>query len=428
MMQISTSGHKKSPLIAWGICLVASSFFFFSFAQMNIFNSISMKLMSDFHITMAQLGSLSSMFFLGIIVFFIPAGFILDRYPIKIVMCCAMFLSIVMTSLFAITHSFTTAQLVRFISGMMHDIAFLGCFRLVDRWLNYCIGFAMGIIVTIGFSGGMFSQIPFLLLTNYFGWRVSELILVIVALLFLFLLFIFLREPREIILPNKPLLSSFKQDLIPVLKLFQNWICSFYTALLNLPVLLLGALWGNLYIIHVHHLSQVQASVIVGMIYLGIIVGSPIAGGLSDRIGGRVLLMQIGAFFTFISSILTAALPQASFGMLIILFFSLGFFASTETLSYPIITESNPKKMTSLALSFASMSVIGIGALFQPILGYLMDLGNTIHVYFGVNNYSIAFLIIPATSFISLLLTFFIKETYCLSITDNRNLYEKNTT
>lgn len=46
-----------------------------------------------------------------------------------------------------------------------------------------------------------------------------------------------------------------------------NWLGGAYTALMNLPIVLLGALWGSMYLVNAEHISPTQASYVITMIF-----------------------------------------------------------------------------------------------------------------------------------------------------------------
>src|SRR4051812_41777784 len=96
--QEKTVHHK----LAWIVTLTASLFFFYEFIQLNLFNSIDVDLMRDFHLDAMQLGQLSSMYFYANAIFLFPAGNLLDRYSTKLLLLLAVVLCTVGTFLFGI--------------------------------------------------------------------------------------------------------------------------------------------------------------------------------------------------------------------------------------------------------------------------------------------------------------------------------------
>ena len=80
----------------------------------------------------------------------------------------------------------------------------------------------------------------------------------------------------------------------------QNWFCGVYTDLMNLPIFLLGGLWGGLYLTQIEGMPRDVATHISGMLFLGTIIGSPLAGFISDKLSRRKLPMILGAITSFI--------------------------------------------------------------------------------------------------------------------------------
>jgi hypothetical protein len=104
-----------------------------------------------------------------------------------------------------------------------------------------------------------------------------------------------------------------------------------------------------------------------------------------------------------------------------VLFFLLGLTSSTQIVSYPTVAESNPKILTATSVSVVSFTTLSGGAIFQPLFGYIMDKGNdftivnNVHIY-SAADYHHAMFIMPIAMVIALLVTFFVRETYCQSV------------
>ncbi len=403
----------RTVALPWAVCLSASLFFLYQFMQMNAFNTLSTPLVQTFALNNIQLGKFSATYLLGLSLFFFPAGLLLDRFSTRKLMLIAMFVSIFCTMVFSKTLSLNVAEISRFILGMAHAMAFLGCFRLATLWLPQRLALIMGLIVTIGLLGGVIAQTPLALLTQALGWRNTVLTSSILGIVIWIIMYLFIQDfPENKIntISAKPFPENFFFNVKKVFSNLQNWLCSLYTCLLNLPIMLLGALWGNLYLTHEEHLTILQASTITTMLYVGTMMGSPLIGWLSDRFYQRKLFMILGAVFAFLFSLL-ALMPSLTFNILITLFLLLGILTSTQILSYPIITANNPRELASTAMGFASVLIMGGGAILQPIFGWLIEQNwQQLMPKSYFDNYRIAFLLLPTAFFISLLLSFFIRE------------------
>ena len=192
-----------------------------------------------------------------------------------------------------------------------------------------------------------------------------------------------------------------------------------------MPIMLLDALWGGLYLVQVYHLNMASATFVTSMIFFGTIVGSPTAGWLSDRIGQRKLPMILGAIFSILTISIILFVPQLSYNQLLISFFALGFFTSTQIVAYPIITESNDPAYTGTAMAIASILIMGGAALAQIFVGWMLRLnwdGTMLKgvAIFGSQDFRTAFTPILIGFGIALLLVFFIRETYCRHYQDKQ--------
>jgi MFS family permease len=199
-----------------------------------------------------------------------------------------------------------------------------------------------------------------------------------------------------------------------------NWLGGIYTALLNLPVFLLGGLWGVRYLVQVHGVSEIEASYATSMLFVGIIFGSPAFGWFSDHLGRRCLPMILGAIASLGVMLTLMYMPNLSLTALIVLFFLIGFVTSSQVLSYPTIAELNPMALTGTALSVASMSIMSSGAIFDPLFGKALEWNWDKAMLAGqplysVHDFNTAMMIMPVGFVIGLVIAFMITETYCQS-------------
>ena len=413
--------HSKS----WLVILAASLFFFYEFIQMQMFNSISGSLMSHFDINGEQLGNLSAMYLYGNVLFLFPAGLILDRVSTRQLILYTLVLCIAGTLGFAIAHHFWQAALSRILAGVGNAFGFLSCMRLAARWFpSRMLAFVVGVIVTIAMLGGVCAQTPLTLLTHYYSWQEIMFFNAALGVIIFFVIFMQVQDYPETYEKQHQAQQQQLESLgfFPSIGLAirnpQNWLGGCYTSCLNLPIMLLGALWGNLYLEQVHHLTDIQASSVVSMIFIGMIIGSPLVGAWSDLISLRKFPMILGAIFSLISILVLIEFQNLTYIPLLILFFSIGFFTSVQVLSYPLIAESNNRIVTSTATAWASFIIMGGAALSQPLFGLIIDhFWNGLKIN-GVNIYSStafehAMLLFPITFLFALICAFFVKETQC---------------
>ncbi len=417
----------KHTTLAWVVTLTAALFFFYEFIQLIFPNAIDVQLMQAFHLNAPQLGVLVSMYFIANALCLFPAGNLLDRYSTKNLLLLAVTLCTIGTFIFALAPSTLVAGIARFAVGMGASFCFLSCIRIASRWFPpNRMALVTGVVVTMAMLGGFVAQSPMVLLTNLVGWRNAILIDASLGILvgLAIALVVQDRPPdnQENAKTDKAHLDSlgFWRCIKLVLTNRNNWFGGIYTSLLNLPVFLLGGLWGMHYLVQVHHLTQVQASYATSMLFVGVIIGSPAFGWFSDHIGLRRMPMVVGAVLSFITIIALMYIPNLSLSALIILFFLIGFVTSSQVLTYPTIAELNPISLTSTAVSVASMTIMCSGVIFQPLFGWVLELQwnhkiiNNTPVY-SPHDFNNAMLIMPIAFVIGLVIAFMIRETYCES-------------
>lgn len=413
---------KQDSLKPWLVCMSAAMFFFYEFIQMGLFNSLSPELMQEFKVSATQLGNLSATYFYGDVIFLFFAGVLLDRISPRKVILSAATLCVFATVLFAFSPTVLVLGISHFLAGIGNAFCFLSCIKLASRWFPpKRMALVIGLSVTLAMAGGVVAQTPLTFLAQVLGWRHAVLANAFLGAGIIFLLWYFVEDKPQ---------NSFEQNIHSssnvsvsdsirfALANPQNWLGGIYTSLLNLPIFLLGDLWGIMYLTQVHHLSRTSASYITSMVFIGTIVGSPIVGWLSDTIGRRRSPMIIGAIISLSIILMIMYVPTLNFSALMILFFALGFFTSAQIVSYPMIAESNPKAMTGTATGLASVLIMGGGAVFQPLFGWLMDLHwngttvNGVHIY-SPENYFAGMKIFPIAFLIGLLASILVRETYC---------------
>lgn len=406
----------RGDLMAWVVCLSAGLFFLYEFFQLNIFDVINHSLRDEFHLNATQLSWMSSSFLWANLLFLLPAGIILDRYSTRKVILVALLLCVIGTVGFALTDSFLLASLFHAFTGIGNAFCFLSCVVLVSHWFPPARqALVIGMIVTMAFIGGMIAHTPFAYLNTLLGWRGALLIDGLLGAVILFWIYWIVQDkpqeaPEPIHVSQQHVLANFLKALTNR----QNWLAGLFTCFLNLPIMILCALWGASYLQVVHQLPEISASNIVSLIFVGSIIGCPLAGWLSDSMGKRKPLMIFGAFTTLLIVIplfLDISLSQTSLAMI---FFVLGFVSSAQVIAYPLVSESNSLENTGAATGCASVLIMGGAGVGQVLFGWLMaHHAGQVDANYTAADFQYAMWIFPITALAALIAVLMIRETYC---------------
>lgn len=408
-------------LLPWVVCFSASLFFFYEFIQGNMFASIADNIMQDFHVQADKMAYLSSIYYVSNVIFLFVAGFVLDHFSSKKTILFAMLLCVLSTFILAQAQSFYLALFCRFVTGIGSAFCFLGPIRLASRWFPpQSMALVTGVIVTIAMTGGMLAQYPLTKLVAQLGWREALIQVGWLGMFMLGVMYFGIIDKAESstdknIKAASLLITAKKAYLNP-----QTLKAALYTSLMNMAIAVYGAMMGSLYLVQKMGISKEEAAIVNSMLFLGAIIGGPLIGWLSDKLALRVLPMKIGASVSLLTMLVILFVP-VSLPVIKSLFFLLGFFTAAQVISYALVAESSPPRMTASAVSVVSIITQGGYVIYQILFSFLlvqhgeMYLANDVPVY-SLADYQYAAIIFPIGLVIALLILIGLKETHCRQI------------
>ena len=419
-----STNTERNGLLPWIVCLSCALFFFYEFIQMNMINSLAPYLMRDFNVEAHQLGLLAATYFDANVILLLPAGIILDRFSTKKVALITITICVIGTLGFAFAPSIEWAAFFRLFTGVGSAFCFLSCMRLASVWFHERrLALIIGVTMTLAFLGGTVAQTPLTLVVNALGWREAMYLDAgLGALIFLIMLAgirdypnndVALRETAKKQLQSIGFWESLRRSYLN----WQNWLCGIGANMMNLPVFILGAIWGGVFLVQTQHFTMTQATLITSMIYIGTLIGAPVTGYISDTMRRRKLPILVGAILSLLLVLMIIYIPSMSLAAYMIVFLLLGFFSSSAIINYTFVAEKNSRVLTATSVSIVSFNVIGGGALFQPLVGALLDQQwdgtkvNGVPLY-SLANYHYAFMLLPLGFVLAMVLLGFTKETY----------------
>ena len=393
-------------------------FFCYAFVQRVSPSVMTDELMREFAVGGAALGSLSAFYFYTYASIQLPVGMLTDRFGPRKLMSFTAALCALASIAFALSDSLLMALIGRALIGGTVAFAFVGTLAIAGYWFRPA-QYAMlaGLLQTAGMSGGIFGQAPLRQLVETIGWRSSMNVLAVVALVLAVLLF-FLVPKRSGEQKQHGPQPGIMQGLRAVTVNPQTWICSVIGFGMASSMLALGGLWGVPWLNSIHGYSKTEAAGITSMIFVGWAIFSPLFGWLSDRIGRRNIIQKTGAVIVLIAlSALIYATPQNT-GLLMLLMFVIGAGGSSMTVCFGSVRELNDINYSSTSLGLMNMCIVGSGAVMQPLIGWLLDLGwggqllDGARIY-SADGYTWAFVSLLVTNLAALVAGFFLRETWC---------------
>jgi sugar phosphate permease len=175
-----------------------------------------------------------------------------------------------------------------------------------------------------------------------------------------------------------------------------------------------GGLWGGPYLMQVYGYSKAQSGHILSMLAIGMIIGSPLLSYFSNTVvRSRKISVVISSVIVlclvFPLAFFTADIPLVG---LYIICLGLGIFSSAiVVIGFTTNKELFPVQMAGTATGMINLFPFSGGAVFQPLLGYVLEKQGRVDGAFTLEGYQQAFLVLFACSVIALIASFFFKET-----------------
>jgi sugar phosphate permease len=196
-----------------------------------------------------------------------------------------------------------------------------------------------------------------------------------------------------------------------------TWLLFFAGGFQVAPVLVFAGLWGVPYLTQVYGLERTQAATITSTMLVAWAVGGPPLGAWSDRIGlrKRPYLFSTALATLFWSLFLFVDLPYV---LLYPLLACIGLVSGGIIIGFAFAREVNHPGASGAVGGVVNMSVLGIAAIMQPMLGKILDshwdgvLLDGARIY-NSTAYSSAFIWLLVSSALSVLMVLFTKESHC---------------
>lgn len=427
-LKLSANYIEKTPqevgtslVTAYFIFFLAASFYLYEFILQVAPSVMAEPMMKTFGVTGEGFGFISAFYFYAYAPTQLPAGVLYDRYGPRKLMTFAIILCALGSAFFASTDSVFTACIGRFLIGIGSAFSFIGVLVLLSRWFPpHYFAILAGVAQLMSSVGAMFGEMPLAFLIQGVGWRNASFILAVIGFILAAFFWMYIRDyphQQNQTAPEHYLRDEWKR-LVAVCKHGYTWIIGGYAFAIWTPIAVFAALWGVPYLQEKFQISVVAASGLCSMIWIGIGVGSPLLGWLSDKIESRRVALIISAVLGLCSTLVLLYWPGLTYGWAPFTLFVLGLGAGGQTVSFAVVKENNPPEFVGTASGFNNLSVLIGGAIFQPLVGYILQhtnswhLVNGVHVY-SIQSYQIALMVMPICFLASLLIaSFLLKESH----------------
>lgn len=364
------------------------------------------ELSESFEVGSALLSSLSAAYFFAYALAQIPVGMLLDRYGTRILLTLAC-LAIAISSIgFAYTRSLMFANYCRIFIGLGSAFAFVGCLKLAATWFPaHKFAFVVGLTNLLGVVGAIIGGNPIAYAVAHFGWRMVMLMSGVIGLFITVLLWSIIRDsPSKKSIANSKPKTKLMHNLLEVINNKQTWLIAIFAGCLVAPIVTYTELWGVSYLVDIYGLDRPFAAHVTTLTFIGIAMGGPTIGWLSDFFRKRIIFMIVGVLGALASICLILFVPRLSIFSIYILHIILGFFTSSMLLCFTLNAEATAAKIRATTVAFTNCIIMLTGAGFQMLVGLLLD---------SYKNYTTSFIPLICCYIIAIICIIFIKEPPC---------------
>lgn len=368
--------------LRWSIFAITSSHFFLSQFYRTSNAVIAPQLIHDLSLDTEGLGLMSASFFYAFALTQIPLSLLLDKIGARRMMTVLSLVGILGAFIYSWADSLGLGLIGRILLGVGMACNLMGTLKLISDWFNPLIFATLsGVVFSIGTLGNIVATTPLVLLVEQMGWRHSFQFIAGINLFLTFILYVIVRDkPQEIrtVSSGTMATTSFHQaidNLILLLKQGDYWIISVSTFVRYGVFAAFQALWAGPYLIEVMGYSAVNAGNLIFLMNIGLLVGGPFCGVISDRVfRNRKWIIFFSLIVLIVITFAFSTIPPATtLIVMALMFLGFGFFSSGGLLMYPHIKDLMPIEMAGAAMTGINFFTMIGPAVFLQGLGNLMQ-------------------------------------------------------
>jgi MFS family permease len=394
-------------VVVW---LLAAVYYFYQYALRSSPSVMMPQLSEAFGLGAMGIASIVGMFYYGYSPFSLIAGTAMDRLGPKRLLPAAAAIVGVGALLFATGNS-GAASAGRFLQGAGGVFALIGAIYIATR--NFPASQAatlVGATQMFGMAGGAAGQFAVgPMIGGGLAWNDFWIVMGIAGLVVGAILFFLL--PKEEEAPKTGnWLKGATEALATVFKNPQSILCGLIAGLLFIPTTIFDMIWGVRYLQEGHGFDYGEAVMRSATVPLGWIIGCPLLGFISDRLGRRRPVIMGGAIILMCCLAWILYGPANVFPPYVIGLVA-GLASGAAMLPYTVIKEANPPQFGGTATGVVNFLNFTFSALLAPVFGGILQRVSDGAAQMELEHYQTAFAPLLYGVAIAIILCLFLKET-----------------
>ena len=414
--KVATSTRVRMATVVW---LLTAVFYFYQYAMRSAPAVMMPQLSTAFGVSALGVASIVGLFYYGYSPFSLVAGAAMDRLgPRMLVPFAAM--SVGIGALLFATGNTQVASAGRFIQGAGGVFALVGAVYIATKHFPASQAATLiGVTQMFGMAGGSAGQFvvgPMIgngLPWNYFWIGMGALGLIIGVILY------FTIPSENAPSQNAGGLKLVLQAFATVFKNPHSILCGLIAGLLFIPTTIFDMIWGVRFLQEAHSIDYGTAVMRSATVPFGWIIGCPLLGFISDRLGRRkpVIIGGAAVLLICLGWILygkPGVFPPYVLGLIA------GIASGAAMLPYTVIKEVNPPQFGGTATGVVNFLNFTFSALLGPVFGWGLAKVSGGAARMDLADYQTAFKPMLFGVAIAIVLTLLLKETGSATQTASR--------
>lgn len=348
--------------------------YFLSYVYRSINAVISPGLIAGFSLSAAELGLLTSAYFLAFACFQIPVGILLDRFGPRRVNAALFVLAAAGALVFSLSQNFATLLAGRALIGLGVSAGLMSSIKVFTIWFPMeRLPAITGRILFVGGLGAMAATVPVEILLGITDWRgvfrIASLLTLAAALALYFVV-----PERETTRRQE----TWSEQLGGVGRVFRSavfWRIAAASAVFQAINMAVQGLWAGPWLMDVAgldrdavagHLLALAAATMIGFLGWGLAAFKLARHGIST-----LTLFKTGTALFIAVQVLLALGVTTGAG---ILWAAFGLFGTASSLSFTILSQAFPVSMTGRANTALNLIVFSSAFAFQWLFGAVVGL------------------------------------------------------
>ena len=384
---------------------------------------VAVDMMRDLNSGGGLTGFLGAAYFYPYALMQLPAGLLSDSWGPRKTITLFFGIAFAGSVLLGMAPSIIWAITGRALVGLGVAMLFVPTMKVLAEWFH-ASEFALmtGILMAMGGLGSLIAATPLALLSARTGWRMSFVAVGLLTLILGGLVWLIVRDrPSDFGWPSPAGNPTGSMEPIGLAEGVRRVVsCRWFWPLaawffFDCAIFFsFGGLWGGPYLMQVHGLGKSETGRILSMLAVGMIIGSPLLSYLSTHVfrGRKPGILLAAAITLVISAILAFYTERVPVAALYLICTGLGMFSSAVVVvAFTASKELFPVQMAGTATGLVNLFPFAGGAIFQPVLGYVLEGYRTSGAAFSAAGYRAAFLVLFFCGVAAMVSALFIRET-----------------